>query len=124
MGDRANFGSRLNGEILYLYGHWAGGGMLGSLADALDVARPRWDDDSYGTRIVFSQLIGTDWNQEYGWGFSVNRILDNEHSIPIIDWQAQTVTLYESFEKTPTTVKFTMGFEAFVNKFSTSRSVV
>jgi hypothetical protein len=96
MGDRANFGFRQeNGSIIYLYGHWAGEGMMNTLATAIAKARPRWTDESYATRICISQIIGDQWDQEYSWGISTT-IGDNEHSIPIVDWQAQAVALYEA----------------------------
>jgi hypothetical protein len=69
MGDRANFGFRQSNEnVVFLYGHWAGHGMLEKLADAVTAARPRWTDESYATRIAISHLVGEDWNQELGWG--------------------------------------------------------
>jgi hypothetical protein len=96
MGDRANFGFRQsNGETIVLYGHWAGFDMLSNLAEAVLVAKPRWTDESYATRICISQLVGEQWNQETGWGLSVNSILDNEHKIPLIDWSSQTFSLHE-----------------------------
>ena len=87
MGDRANFGfKQSNDNTIFLYGHWAGHGMLERLANAVEAARPRWTDESYATRICVSQIVGEDWKAETGWGLSVNRILDNEHKIPVIDW--------------------------------------
>jgi hypothetical protein len=96
MGDRANFGFvQSNGETIVLYGHWAGHNMLGKLADAVIKARPRWNDESYATRIAISQLIGDQWNMETGWGLSVNQIQDNEHKIAIVDFKQQTFSLHE-----------------------------
>jgi len=77
MGDRANFGFKdSKGDTIFLYGHWAGHGMLERLANAVEAARPRWTDESYATRICVSQMINEDWKSETGWGLSVNRILD------------------------------------------------
>lgn len=130
MGDRANFGFRENAEapIVFLYGHWAGYQMLSRLANAVAVARPRWTDPGYATRICISQIIGEDWNQEYSYGIYVDQIGDNEHSIPVIDWNAQTMSLYEAtwsaspdFERAP---KFSMGLEAFVSKYSKTPTLV
>jgi hypothetical protein len=96
VGDRANFvfvdGA---GDCIVLYGHWAGTNMLGRLADAVIAARPRWADESYATRIAISQLIGDQWSMETGWGLQVNSIGDNEHKIPVINWQEQTFSLHE-----------------------------
>jgi hypothetical protein len=127
MGDRANFGfKQSDGNVIVLYGHWAGHNMLANLANAVSVARPRWTDESYATRIAISQLVGEDWQSQTGWGLSINTILDNEHKIPIIDWRTQTFSLHEeaSFEE-DTLVKgmmdepiFTMELNSFCDKYS------
>jgi hypothetical protein len=99
MGDRANFGFRDSKEnIIFLYGHWAGHNMLAQLANAVQAAEPRWQDESYATRISISRLIG-----------------DNEHKIPVIDWANQTFTLYE---EDLSTVVFSLSLAAFVDKYS------
>jgi hypothetical protein len=120
MGDRANFGFRQsNGDTIYLYGHWAGSQMMNRLATALETARPRWSDESYATRICISQIIGDEWDQEYSWGISTH-IGDNEHSVPIVDWGQQTVSLFEhnwGKDIDETNPKFTMSLDAFVQKF-------
>ena len=116
MGDRANFGfKQSNDNTIFLYGHWAGHGMLERLANAVEAARPRWTDESYATRICVSQIIGEDWTQETGWGLSVNRILDNEHKVPVIDWAEQTFTLMEEDLQT---VVFSLSLDKFCTKYS------
>ena len=116
MGDRANFGfKQSNDETIVLYGHWAGYEMLKKLANAVEKARPRWSDESYATRIAISQLVGHDWNSETGWGLHVNEIGDNEHKIPVIDWNNQTFTLYEEDLSTPV---FSMSLLDFCTKYS------
>ena len=124
MGDRANFGFRqTDGSIIFLYGHWAGEGMMNTLATAIAKARSRWTDESYATRICISQIIGNEWDQEYSWGIST-AFGDNEHSVPIVDWESQAVALYQADWNTTntdflnSTPKFAMGLEAFVSKFS------
>ena len=122
MGDRANFGlKQSDGNTIFLYSHWGGEGMMNTLAEALASARPRWNDEGYATRIMISQIIGNDWAEETGYGLYVNQIGDNEHSVPVVDFDSQTVSLYEAswnirfVQENP---KFTMGFEAFINKFA------
>jgi hypothetical protein len=116
MGDRANFGFRDSKEnVVFLYGHWAGHQMLAQLANAVEKARPRWEDESYATRISISQLIGDSWNSETGWGISVNKILDNEHKIPVIDWRNKTFTLYEEDLETKV---FSLSLDDFCTKYS------
>ena len=128
MGDRANSGFRQsNGETIVLYGHWAGHEMLKQLAVAVLKAKPRWNDEAYATRIAISQLIGEDWKTETGWGLSVNTILDNEHKIPLIDWNKQTFSLHEEApwsESTEYKVRgmqdeplFEMSFDSFIDKY-------
>jgi len=121
MGDRANFGFRqLDESIIYLYGHWAGYQMMGQLAAAIEEARPRWHDEMYATRIAMSHMIGDDHFQTTGWGIATH-IGDNEHSIPVVNWQDQTVSLYEHTWSDGidfTNPKFVMGFEKFLSKFS------
>jgi hypothetical protein len=116
MGDRANFGFKQNdGNTLYLYGHWAGHNMLAKLANAVQAAEPRWQDPSYATRIAISNLVGDEWPQTTGWGLSINRILDNEHKIPVINWDTQTFTL---FEEDLITEVFSLSLANFVDKYS------
>jgi hypothetical protein len=122
MGDRANFGFRDSKDnVVFLYGHWAGHNMLQNLADAVQIARPRWTDESYATRICISQMIGEDWAQETGWGISVNQLADNEHKVPIIDWKNQTFTL---MEEDLTTVVFSTDLTGFVAKYCSQLSMV
>ena len=116
MGDRANFGFKDSKDnTVFLYGHWAGHQMLANLANAVQKAQPRWDDESYATRIAISQLIGEEWNKETGWGISVNSILDNEHKIPVIDWRNRTFTLYEEDLETKV---FSLSLDDFCTKYS------
>ena len=134
MGDRANFGFvQPNGNTIVLYGHWAGHQMLGKLADAVISARPRWNDPAYATRIATSYLIGNEWNSEIGWGLHVNEISDNEHKVPIIDWEQQTFSLHEedSLQNTDNKVRgmknealFTMDLAAFCEKYALDELLV
>jgi hypothetical protein len=116
MGDRANFGFRDSKEdVVFLYGHWAGYKMLDTLARAVDKARPRWNDETYATRIAISQIVGTDWEALTGWGITVNELADNEHKVPIIDWAQGLFTLYEEDLQTVVT---SMPLDVFVTKYS------
>jgi hypothetical protein len=134
MGDRANFGFvQSNGETIVLYGHWAGYNMLGKLADAVIKARPRWNDESYATRIAISQLIGDQWNMETGWGLSVNQIQDNEHKIAIVDFKQQTFSLHEEDGRNNLDNKingmkndaiFTMDLSVFCDKYAMEEILV
>jgi len=134
MGDRATFVfeqsngfEENNGDAIFLYGHWAGEGMMANLATAIEKASPRWSDESYATRIAISQLIGNQWDQELSWGISTY-FGDSEHSVPVVNWTKQTVRLLpHSWDKKfdmNAEPKFVMGFEAFINKFAKSLTSV
>ena len=116
MGDRANFGFRdSKGDTIFLYGHWAGHMMLQNLASAVRAAEPRWSDESYATRIAISNLINEEWQSTTGWGITVNELADNEHRVPIIDWNKKTFTL---MEEDLTTEVFSTSLSSFVDKYS------
>ena len=122
MGDRANFGfKQSDGNTIFLYGHWAGHEMLANLASAVSAAEPRWQDESYATRIAISNLIKDEWASETGWGLNVNEIGDNEHKVPVIDWKNKTFTLYEHDLHSPV---FSLALDAFVTKYSSQPSMV
>jgi len=122
MGDRANFGfKQSNDNTIFLYGHWAGHRMLEQLADAVSAAQPRWNDESYATRIAISNLIKDEWASETGWGLHVNELGDNEHKVPIINWAAKTFTL---MEEDLITEVFSITLQAFVDKYCSQLSMV
>jgi hypothetical protein len=122
MGDRANFGFKdRKGDTIFLYGHWAGHQMLQNLADAVQIAHPRWSDESYATRICISQLISEEWASETGWGLNVNELGDNEHKVPVINWAAKTFTL---MEQDLSAEVFSTSLEGFVAKYSSQLSMV
>jgi len=122
MGDRANFGFKdRKGDTIFLYGHWAGHNMLQNLADAVQIAHPRWSDESYATRICISQLVNEEWTSETGWGIHVNELGDNEHKVPIINWAAKTFTLMQEDLQTEV---FSTSLEGFVAKYSSQLSMV
>lgn len=69
MGDRIVFSIKQDKDLsVNLYSHWGGYDRFLDLARALQAAEPRWNDVSYATRIIVSQLIGDQWNDELGFG--------------------------------------------------------
>lgn len=103
MGDRANIvitskstakavtlEDALKGAIV-LYSHWGGYQIAHDLARALHAARGRWNDPSYGARIIVSQVIGDDWGREVGYGLSVGELDDNERPVLLVDFAQQKV---------------------------------
>jgi len=116
MGDRINFGfTTETGDVLYLYSHWGAGSWIKDLQDALSKASSRFDDNSYAVRITTSQLIGEQWNQDLGYGFSINTIGDSDVDFaPIVDFKYGFVHIYEMCASIP------IGLELIkieINKF-------
>ena len=69
MGDRIVYTIKQDKDLsVNLYSHWGGYDRFVNLAKALQAAEPRWNDTSYSTRIIVSQLIGNDWTEETGFG--------------------------------------------------------
>lgn len=69
MGDRIVYTIKQDKDLsLNLYSHWGGYDRFEDLARALKAAEPRWSDSSYAARIIVSQLIGDQWNEETGFG--------------------------------------------------------
>lgn len=69
MGDRIVYSIKQDQDLsVNLYSHWGGYDRFLNLANALHAAAPRWNDSSYATRIIVSQIIGDQWNSETGFG--------------------------------------------------------
>ena len=69
MGDRIVYTIKQDKDLsVNLYSHWGGYDRFVNLANALHAAMPRWNDTSYATRIIVSQLIGNQWTEETGFG--------------------------------------------------------
>ncbi len=96
MGDRIVYTIKQDSNLsLNLYSHWGGYDRFTSLANALNAARPRWDDSSYGARIIVSQLIGDQWAEETGfglWASSEDGDYGGDHPDITIDFINKTVT--------------------------------
>jgi hypothetical protein len=98
VGDRWAVGFRGDGPNptnIWLYSHWGGGSRHETLAAAIDAARPRWDDNTYATRIAVSHIIGTDWDRETGYGLEAgdNCRTDVEYPLMLVDWDKRTISI-------------------------------
>lgn len=92
MGDRGNIHIKEeSGKSIYLYTHWNGELLPQILRDALDRGRGRWGDESYLTRIIFSEMIREDVLGETGYGISTYRG-DYNHEDIVVDMKDKTVT--------------------------------
>ena len=95
MGDRAviQFKATEADQPINLYMHWGGSERYTLLADALEAARPRWADAEYATRICVSQIIGSSWNEELGFGLSVgdDNARHGSYKVPCVIWSRKVV---------------------------------
>ena len=97
MGNRTVWGFRDKSDspIIFLYSHWGGSTRHEDLALALEASRPRWNDESYATRICISSIIGDDWKSEYGFGISVNNFCSpNYDNYTVVNWASKTISFY------------------------------
>lgn len=117
MGDRGNvyvhdqYGPKLeNGERagVYLYSHWTGSDLPRVVAKALDRGRDRWDDTTYLTRIIFSEITrGEDPNATTGFG--IGTYPSDEGEFVDVDVENQTAN--------------GLPFEDYVAQFNGVRSI-
>jgi hypothetical protein len=95
MGDRIVYTIRQDENLsVNLYSHWGGYDRFVNLAKALRAAEPRWNDSSYCTRIIVSQLIGDNWNDELGfglWASNSDGAYGGDHPDIIVDLVSKTV---------------------------------
>lgn len=111
MGARINFvfKDHLEGPSVVLYSHWGQDGWETDIASALDHARPRWDDSSYGTRMMISYLMQHNVLDETGFGiYAING--DN------YDLGEQTVVV--DFVNKTITDSVPVEWEAFINAYA------
>lgn len=66
-----------SGNAVHLYSHWGGDTKFVDTKMALAMAQPRWSDTTYGVRIFISQIIGSNWQSETGFGIAVGNDSDN-----------------------------------------------
>jgi hypothetical protein len=96
VGDRIVYSIRQDKDLsINLYSHWGGYDRFNLLAKALKAAEPRWNDPSYCTRIIVSQLIGDEWNDELGfglWASTEHGLYGGDHPDIVIDLVFKTVT--------------------------------
>lgn len=108
MGDRIVYSIKQDQDLsINLYSHWGGYDRFVTLARALQAAEPRWNDSSYATRIITSQIIGDQWNDEHGFGLWAS----TEHGDYGGDHPDITVDLVN---KTVSDETGTHTFEAFI----------
>ena len=81
---------------LHVYSHWGGWDKIETTRRAIAAARPRWDDVPYSTRIIVSQIIGSEWNEETGFGLALgpsnDYVFEEEHIYCDINTESQWVS--------------------------------
>lgn len=100
MGARTNWAIRTepSGDVIWLYGHWAGGSKRDRTDGALAAALPRANggDFSYAARIFISQVIGNEWDSELSWGITTGDANDcpfeEEYDPVLVDFIAKQIT--------------------------------
>lgn len=116
MGARINFVFKetIDGPSVVLYSHWGQDSWETDIAAALEHARPRWNDSSYGTRMMISYLIKESILDETGFGlYAVNGTnFDLGEQTVIIDFINKTVTDNVSVE-----------WDKFVAAYATEQAV-
>lgn len=89
-------------KSIYIYSHWDGDGPLKEkLKQALIRGKERWHDESYLTRIIFSEIIRDDIDGLTGYGLAPYEI-DPEYPTIIINMDNLTVDnmSFEDFIRT------------------------
>jgi hypothetical protein len=97
MGARINFVFKDSeeGPMVVLYSHWGQTEWETDIAAALEHSRPRWQDSSYGTRMIISYLMQHSILDETGFGIyaiSNDGSLDLGEQTVLIDFTTKTVT--------------------------------
>jgi hypothetical protein len=100
MGARINFVFKdsSEGPSVVLYSHWGQDSWQPDLAAAMEHAKPRWQDSSYGTRMIISYLIQDSVLGETGYGIysvSGNNYDLGEQTI-LIDFVNKTVSDFDN----------------------------
>lgn len=96
MGARINFVFKdsESGPVVVLYSHWGQTEWETDIAGALQHAKPRWGDSSYGTRMMISYLIQHSILDDTGFGiYAIDQDgYDLGEQTVLIDFTNKTVT--------------------------------
>lgn len=117
MGDRAVFGFKSEGHILFLYSHWGGDEQLLTMQQAIRTAEPRWGDPDYATRIAVSHIVGVEWPNETGYGLSIDKFAQPDYPYAyVVDWETRTVETIDTWrEEGDTYTGQTYTFDKFLS---------
>jgi hypothetical protein len=117
MGARINFVFKDGTDSsVVLYSHWGQTEWQRDLAMAMDHAKPRLSDTSYGTRMMISYLIQDSVMEETGFGiYAINNngSMDLGEQTVVIDFVNKTIT-----DELP------VKFDAFMHAYLPEHAVV
>jgi len=114
MGARINFMFKDGTDhAVVLYSHWGQDSWQSDLAEALQHAHPRWQDSSYGTRMITSYLIQHNILDETGFGFYAVHPgnTDLGEQTVVIDFPNRTIIDCDNGS-------VPVDFEAFINAYA------
>jgi hypothetical protein len=111
MGARINFVFKDSetGPLVVLYSHWGQDSWQTDLAAAMEHAKPRLQDSSYGTRMIISHLIQHSILDETGFGIYA---IDNDG----YDLGEQTIVI--DFTNKTVTDNVSVAFDKFIAAYS------
>jgi hypothetical protein len=126
MGNRANIIVRQEDGDIFLYSHYDGERLVKTLQTALTFGKNRWNDPSYLTRIIFSEMIRGAEHDELGYGISLSMVDNDGHDLLIVDTNTKKITiisekdglikksrkLKETFDKS---ISYSYSFEEYIN---------
>jgi len=107
MGDRAIAEIKMEKGSLYVYTHWAGSRLPRDAKEAVKVAKPRWGDEPYATRIIVDQLTKEGRDQETGFGLMLTPNAEDRYNRDkpsvIINLVDKTITILGKHNPSGTT---------------------
>ena len=102
MGDRRMAEIRTADGSLYIYTHSAGYYLPARAKEAIQWAKPRWNDHSYATRMIVDQLTKPGRDEQYGYGLMLAPNAEDEynHDQPsvVIDLVAKELTISNGYK--------------------------
>jgi hypothetical protein len=112
MGARINYAFKDSeqGPLVVLYSHWGQTEWQRDLAMALQHAKPRLGDSSYGARMIISYLMQDSIMEETGFGIYA---INNDGSL---DLGEQTILI--DFTNNTITDNISVDFDKFVAAYS------
>jgi hypothetical protein len=110
MGARINyvFKDSESGPMVVLYSHWGETEWQRDLAMALQHAKPRLGDSSYGTRMIISYLMQDSILEETGFGI---------HAIANDGYDLGEFTVLVDFTTNTVTDKVSVPFDKFIDAY-------